>query len=223
MNPALTDGGGQTEPTPTPQPSASPAVLVAAEEYKAFLQAKAELGTLKATQDLAIQQANAEKLKAITDKDELAKELDRQRQDAESKASESRREKADLESRWFGSEKSRAISAALDGHKFRDGARADVAALLDGEFETRLDAQGKPIVVQIGTARPIADVIGEIVPKRFAYALEPSTTGGSGANPGTPPASGDAAPPTTWGQALLASHRANEGANTPRWLQSASN
>jgi hypothetical protein len=159
----------------------SSSVSVPVSDYEALLAAKAELATLRTEQEGKLREAETERLKAITDKDELAKELDKQRGTWEARESEAKRKAAEIESNWHKAEKARALTSALSGFDFVDDkARQHIAAILDAKFEAKAGADGVG-VFEAGTGRGIADAVKELLPSEFAYALKPTTTGGSGA------------------------------------------
>jgi hypothetical protein len=171
LNPDAGDGGGGSQ--------ASVSLSVA--DYQALLATKAELATVKAEQEGKLREAETERLKAITDKDELSKELDKQRQTWESREAEAKREANETKANWHKAEKARALTSALSGFDFVDDkARQHIAAILDSKFEAKAGADGVG-VYEAGTGRGIADAIKEMLPAEFAYALKPTTTGGSGA------------------------------------------
>lgn len=174
MNPDPTGMGGNGSPT----------IALSVADYQALVAAKTELATFRAEQEAKLREAETERLKAISDKDELAKEIDKQRAAWEARETDAKRRASEIEANWHKAEKARALASALGGFDFVDDkARAHIAAILDAKFEAKAGADGVA-VYEAGTGRPIGDAVKELLPAEFAYALKPTTTGGSGATQG---------------------------------------
>jgi ribosomal protein L9 len=159
----------------------SSSVSVPVSDYEALLAAKAELATLRTEQEGKLREAETERLKAITDKDELAKELDKQRATWEAREADAKRKASESEISLHRAIKARDLTDALSGVDFIDDkARAAVRTLLESRFEAKAGPDGVT-TVDPKTGRPVVEAVKELLPTEYAFALKPTTTGGSGA------------------------------------------
>lgn len=174
LSPDGGEGGG--EPAPKRK-----SVTLSQADYQELMAASERLKTFEAEQERRLREAEAEKLSALKDVEKLREEAERQRQTWEQREAEALKRAQETQSRWHSAEKSRALESALSGFDFVDEkARRHVAALLDTQFEAKATAEGIEVVDK-ATSRPLADTIKELLPAEYAYALKPTTTGGSGA------------------------------------------
>lgn len=181
------------DPTAEGGTGATATVMLTNAQYQELISARDQLATVRTEQEKAIRAAEAERLKAITDLDAYRAEVEKQQKAWEKREADALKRHQETEAAWHRAEKQRALTAALAGAEFvDDNARADVAALLETKFEAKSTAEGVA-VLEVGTGRPAAEAIKEMLPSKYAYALKPTTTGGSGAT-GTRQSNGSARP-----------------------------
>jgi hypothetical protein len=150
-------------------------------EYEQLIAVSREYEQLQADIEEASRQDEEERLSLIQDFDTYKAETEAQRRAWAERETAAQKRAAEIEGNWHKAEKARALTSALSGFDFVDDkARAHIAAILDSKFEAKAGADGVG-VYEAGTGRGIADAIKEMLPSEFAYALKPTTTGGSGA------------------------------------------
>lgn len=215
---------GQPAPEATPTQSAPVApvlVTIAADQLQRYAADQARLRELEAAQSRIAEEAEQRRLAEVAQRQGAEQALAQQQAQVEAE----RQARLALQNRYLTRERDATLATALGGMPIRSPEAAQqVQTLLRDRFEARENADGSVNVVEVGTGRPAADVIREALGSpAFAHFLNPSTQGGSGANPGTPaPTTGQTAAPATLGQQLLAQARSTV-ADRPRWMQPASN
>lgn len=150
-------------------------------EYEQLVAVRREYEQLQADIEEASRQDEEERLSLIQDFDQYKAETEAQRKAWAERETAAQKRAAEIEANWHKAEKARALTSALSGFDFVDDkARQHIAAILDAKFEAKAGADGVA-VVEAGTGRPIADAVKELLPSEFAYAIKPTTSGGSGA------------------------------------------
>ena len=172
----------QTTPPPaTPPPP--PKVELPVEEYQRLVGSDKRLADIQRQTEAAIEKERNEKIKATTDKEELARLLDEQKKSYDGKLSTEAQRYTELEQLWHGEIKTATIAQSLAGHQFVSQFAAQQAqTIIDAQVEITRGHDGKPVAVDRITRRPAADVIAELLKsEQFSHFLVPANPqGGAG-------------------------------------------
>jgi hypothetical protein len=167
------------------------------EEYQRLRSLEEQLEEVRKIQQAALENKEAERLRALAEKGQIEEALAQQRKSWEQKHAEAVARYSQLELQVHAERKSTAIAEAFHGRTFvgetpeqRASTAAMVRRLLQDEFETTHDASGALVVREKVSGRLATDVLRErLESPQFAIFFAPSSRGGSGSD-GTRPLAG---------------------------------
>lgn len=214
-------GGAPSAPaapvTPAPvQPQNPPAVTVTADDYRAFLKTQQELIDLRASQQAAIDAANAKANEAKIKAGQIEEGLKAEQSRYEAKLAEKDAQLAASEGERLNDRFEAVVSQSLSTATYADEFAAEqVRAIIGPRFEAVRDPSTRKIVVQEkGTFRPAADVIKEWLASPQAHRfLRATNTGGvavGGNNPS--PTGAQGAQPRNLGEAAIFDYQSHRNA-----------
>lgn len=167
-------------------PAAPPTVQLPPAEYERLRGIEAKFAESQRATEAAIEKERSEKIKATTDKDELARLLDEEKRAYTKKLNDESKRYADLEGEVFSERKSAAIAQSLAGRQFVSADAAEqVQSILDSKVEVYRDGNGKLTVVDRLTHRNASETLKELLDSpAFAHFLAPTNTTGGAAQQG---------------------------------------
>jgi hypothetical protein len=182
-------------PSPPGQGGPPATIPLSVEEYQRLRSLERQLEELQLAQQEALEDKEAERLRALAEKGQVEDALAQQRKAWETKHAEALSRYAQLEQQVHAERKNAAIAEAFHGRTFagdtpeqRSAAAAMVRRLLSDDFEAARDASGALLVRDRVSGRHAAEVLRERLDSpEFAIFFAPSSRGGSGAD-GTRPA-----------------------------------
>jgi hypothetical protein len=190
---------GPVQPTaPGPAPNAQAYVQIPAEELRGLLADRQVAEQARQAEAQRAAKAEADRLKAIADKDGVEAALRLAKEQQQTKEQEYQQEVARFKGRLLDYHKRTELGRGLLGVAWMSPEAArDAEAKLMAQFES-VDVGGQVITRQIGTGKGPAEAIPELLKStEYAHFLQASTQGGAGASgthrPGTPPSDDPAA------------------------------
>jgi hypothetical protein len=202
LDPAPAAAGGQPAPVPpnaegaaAPNPPATPAgqpapapavpqaeIRLTPAEYQQWVSDRAALAAQRQAEEERARTAEAARLKAVADKDGIQAALDLANRQASEERARLAQQLQGMQATLLNDRKVAAVAAALVGVGFvSPAAGRDAAEKLARGFEAA-ELNGQTVVRQVGTGRPLAEAVPELLKTDdYRHFLTPSTQGGAGA------------------------------------------
>ncbi len=174
---------GKGASTPTPTPPSLPKVELTIEEYQRLTGYVSKYEDSQRQHIEALDAKEREKIKALTDKGEIEKAIEKLNQTHADKLAAETQKYADLERQTFAEKKAAVIAQALAGKTFvSPAAQKQTLRLLEDEVEVFRDGSGKLTAVHAITRKDASAHLKELLDSedyghQFAAT---NTTGGAG-------------------------------------------
>lgn len=196
------DGATQEKPANAPAPQAQPSnstppppagrsISLTEAEYRALFGERERRMELEREKQTQIDQAEADKLRALAEKGQFADALKQHQEKSRREYERIVAERDSIQRRYLDREKSLAVNDATAGVAFlSEFAAKQARQILESRFETVVDPQGGDVqVVDRVSRRAAADVAREWLGSvEAAHFLAPKGKGGSPEKPGNPQA-----------------------------------
>lgn len=173
--------------TPAGSPAPAPAVPQAEirltpAEYQQWVSDRAALAAQRQAEEERARKAEADRLRAVADKEGVQAALELANRQAAEREARLTQDLQGLRATILNDRKVAAVAAALVGVGFvSPAAGRDAAEKLARGFEAA-ELNGQTVVRQVGTGRPLAEAVPELLKTDdYRHFLAPSTQGGAGA------------------------------------------
>lgn len=195
-----------------------------AAEYQQLAALRAELDRREAKDAAEKAEAERKRLLAVAEKEGAEKALAAAREQHQREIDARAAEAAAIREKWHGTERDRALRAAIaeSGARLRPGSDAILQQLWAADFDVIEDPANPSslLVRDRGTLQPVREAVkARLADPKFALFLEPSTQGGT-ARPGAAPGAGgptaaDAGQPESLGHLAIRTYQAGRTDNQP--------